>query len=332
MPPLKLRRLLLSHKLMSPAEEGSTGGGGADDVDLLDPEADGSDAGSEGEGGEGDEGQAGDAGDGADGGDTAQGEGDAGAGHDGDELVVSLGEASDPADDEQQRAPEWVRELRKSNREKDRRIRELEQRVAQAAPAQQAIVVGDKPTLEGCDFDADKFERDLEAWHARKVEADRQTREREQAQQQDQQRWQTRLEAVTKAATGLKVRDHEDAQASFEDAFSIVQQGIVLGGPEDAKTSALIRYALGKNPKKAQELAAIKDPVKFAFAVAKLETQLKVTPRKSAPPPDGQVRSAVAGAAAVDNQLERLRQEAAKTGDYSKVLAFKNQQKAKQRA
>ena len=41
-----------------------------------------------------------------------------------DEVVVSIGEESPPQ--EETRAPEWVRELRKSNREKERKIRELE--------------------------------------------------------------------------------------------------------------------------------------------------------------------------------------------------------------
>lgn len=326
----KLRRLLLRYVPQGPVIEVSGGGADVLDVPADELEADAAadaddvaDAGADERADEAAEGAA------------AEGEatGEAVADGEGDELIISIGEPTETgAEDDQQRAPDWVRELRKSNREKDRRIRELEARVSQEAPAAQAVVVGDKPTLEGCDFDAEKFERDLEAWHGRKREAEDQKRQREQAQQQDQQRWQTRLEAVTKAATGLKVHDYEDAQANFEDTFSIVQQGIVLGGPDDAKNSALIRYALGKNPKKAQELAAIKDPVRFAFAVAKLETQLKVTPRKSAPPPDSPVRSSVAGAAAVDSQLARLRQEAEKTGDYTKVMAFKNQQKAKQRA
>ena len=45
-----------------------------------------------------------------------------------DEVVVSIGEEAPPAEEEV-RAPEWVRELRKTNREKERRIRELEARL-----------------------------------------------------------------------------------------------------------------------------------------------------------------------------------------------------------
>lgn len=277
-----------------------------DELDAETPE--GEESGAEGEQDAGDEAKAGGEGDGSD----AAAE---------DEVVVSIGDP-DPTEEEEHRAPTWVRDLRKSNREKDRRIRELEAKVAQAAPAAQAVVIGEKPTMEGCDFDAEKFESELEAWHTRKREAEAQKREREQAEEQQRAQWQTRIDAVKTAADGLKVKDYDDASQAFEDTFSAVQQGIVIGGPDDPKGSALLRYALGKNPKKARELAAIKDPVKFAFAVAKLETQLKVTPRRTAPPPDTPLRSSVAGAAAVDSQLARLQAEADRTGDRSKVAKY----------
>lgn len=254
-----------------------------------------------------------------------------------DEVVITLGDEPTPEEDDK-RAPEWVRDLRKSNRELVRRQRELEAENARlkGAPSGQsaAVTVGEKPKLK--EFaDADEiaeYERDLEAWHTRKREADEQQRTRQQAEEQQQAQWQGRIDAVKKAATTLKVKDYDDASLSFEDTFAPIQQAIVLDGPEDPKTSALLRYALGKNPKKAKELAGIQNPVKFAFAVAKLEAQLKVTPRKQAPAPDRVVRSSVAGAAAVDNELERLRKDAEKTGDLSKVFAYRQQQRAKQRA
>ena len=68
--------------------------------------------------------------------------------------------------------------------------------------------------------------------------------------------------------------------------------------------------------------------MKFSFAVAKLETQLKVTNRK-APPPEKTVKTGTGRASAVDSTLERLREEAAKTGDMTKVIAYKRQQRAK---
>lgn len=244
------------------------------------------------------------------------------------ELVVTLGDEPAPEQDET-RAPDWVRDLRKANREKDRRIRELEAAVQRTAPAPQQVTLGEKPTLAAVDYDEEKYAAQMEEWHARKAAIETQRRQQEQAQQAEQQRWQTRIESVNTAAQTLKVRDYEDASAVFEDTFSLVQQGIIVGGPEDAKASAILRYALGKNPKKAKELAAIQDPVRFTFAVAKLESQLKVEPRKAAPAPDRPVRSAVAGAAAVDSTLARLRAEAERTGDYSAVTRYKSEQRKK---
>ncbi|MCY1427445.1 hypothetical protein D9M71_432910 [compost metagenome] len=101
---------------------------------------------------------------------------------------------------------------------------------------------------------------------------------------------------------------------------------------QGADNSALVVYALGKNAAKAKELAAIKDPVKFAFAIAKLETQLKVQAKKSAPAPERTVSGSAPKSGAVDSSLERLREEAAKTGDYSKVTQYRKQQKEKQKA
>ncbi len=254
-------------------------------------------------------------------------EGAASAGDD-DEIVVSIGEASPASDEDENRAPEWVRELRKSNREKDRLLREQAQEIERlkgatpGQPAAAALQVGEKPTLEGCNFDAAKFEADLESWHARKRAADDARAEAEAAQKKERDAWQAKLDGYTRERNALKVTDKDEAEAVVRETLSVIQQGILING---AEKPALLVVALGKNPAKAKELAAISDPVKFAFAAAKLETQLKVTPRKSVPAPERVIRSSVPGAAAVDNQLERLRAEAAKTGDLSKVLAYKRQ-------
>jgi hypothetical protein len=247
------------------------------------------------------------------------------------EVVIGFGEDAAAAEEEGPRAAEWVRELRKSNREKDRRIRELERKVATGTPAAQTVEAGERPTLMSCDYDEAKFETALEAWKDRKREVEDRKRAQEQAEEQMQAQWKSRITAVDKAAGELKVKNQDDAALTFADTFSPVQQGIIIGGPDDAKVSAQLRYALGMNPKKAKELAGIQDPVKFAFAVAKLESKLKVTPRKTAPPPERVIRSSVAGAAVVDNRYDALVAEAQKTGDMSKVRAYKRALKEKQR-
>lgn len=262
-------------------------------------------------------------------------DGDAEDGEDGegdttDEVTITIGDASPtPEDEDDSRAPVWVGELRKSHREQARRIRELEQQVTAAVPAQQAVVVGEKPKFEDCGYDTEKFERELEAWHTRKQAAEAEVAKKQSAAESEKKAWSARLEHHGKLKGELKVKDYDEAEAAVEVALSVTQRGLIVHG---ADNSAQLTYALGKNPKTLKDLASITDPVKFAFAVAKLETKLKVTPRKHAPTPERNVRGNASPSGVVDNQLERLRAEAVKSGDLSKVIAYKKAQRAKQRA
>lgn len=242
-----------------------------------------------------------------------------------DEVVVSIGEEAPPAEEEQ-RAPEWVRELRKANREKERRIRELEAKLQTTAQTEnKPVALGPKPKLEEFDYDADRFEQALDAWHERKRQHDLETERVRQAEQTQQQAWQAKLENYSKAKAELKVRDYEDAEAIAQEVFNVTQQGVILQG---ADNPALVIYALGKNPKKAADLAKINDPVKFAFAVAKLEKELKVTNRRAAPAPERVIQGTGRVSGAVDSTLERLREEAARTGNMTKVIQYKAQKRA----
>jgi hypothetical protein len=241
-----------------------------------------------------------------------------------DEVVVSIGEEPPPPE-EQARAPDWVRELRKSHRDLQRRNRELEEK-AKAVAVEQKPQVGKKPTLEDLDYDAERYEAALSSWYDQKRRADEvEGKAREAAAAQDRA-WQAKLDFYGKAKAELKVRDFEDAEHFAQETFSVTQQGVMLQGAENP---ALVIYALGKNPTKAKELSSISDPVKFAFAVAKLEAQLKVTPRKAPPPPERAVRGTAPVSGTVDSALERLRDEAARTGNMSKVMEYRRQQKAK---
>ena len=242
---------------------------------------------------------------------------------DDNEVIVSIGEDAPPPD-EQAHAPGWVKELRKANREKEKRIRELEAKLTQTTE-KKPVALGAKPKLEDFDYDADKFESALADWFERKRQADTEAQKLQQAEQAQKQAWQEKLEGYGKAKAELKVRDFEDAEAVAQELFNITQQGVVLQG---ADNPALVIYALGKNPKKAAELAKIEDPVKFAFAVAKLEKELKVTNRKAAPAPERMISSTGRVSGAVDSTLERLREEAARTGNMTKVIQYKAQKRA----
>lgn len=241
-----------------------------------------------------------------------------------DEVVISIGEES-PPQEEEVRAPAWVRELRKSNREKERKIRELEAKLNTTATETKPVALSAKPTLESCDYDSDEYEQKLAEWYEQKREYD--AAEASVAAQRDAEAkaWQDKLDSYAKAKASLKVRDYDEAESTALDTFDVTQQGIVLQGSDNP---ALLIYAIGKNAKRAKELASINDPVKFAFAVAKLETQLKVTNRKAATAPERTINSGGGRlSGAIDSTLERLRAEALKTGDLSKVMEYKRRKK-----
>jgi len=241
-----------------------------------------------------------------------------------EEVVVSIGEEAPPPE-EHTPAPEWVKELRKTNRELQRQNRELQGRLQAAPPETKPVVIGNKPKLEDHDYDADKYEEALANWFERKRQADDANAKQEAEVMNQQKAWQAKLDGYGKAKAELRVKDFEDAEEVAQQVFSITQQGVLLQG---ADNPALVVYALGKNPAKAKELAEIKDPVKFAFAVAKLEKDLKVTNRRQAPAPERIVTGTGRSSGAVDSTLERLREEAARTGNMTKVIQYRAQKRS----
>lgn len=242
---------------------------------------------------------------------------------DDDGLVVSI-DGESPAPEEA--APEWVRDLRKQHREQKRRNRELEQELEQMrSQGQRAQPLGPKPTLEVYDYDTDKYEAALANWFDRKRRHDAEQEAVQRQQQAITQQWEQKQQEYFRRKEALKARDFDDAEDVVKDILNVTQQGIIVKGAENPE---IVVYALGKNPKKAQELAQIDDPIDFAFAISKLEAKLKVATKKSAPPPEKTVKGQGRVSGSVDSTLERLRAEAEKTGDYSKVLRYKKQLKA----
>jgi len=249
-----------------------------------------------------------------------------------DEVVITIGDEAPPAANDDgldgRPAPQWLKDMRKRDREQAKRIRELEaekvQRDAPAAPATPAV--GEKPTLESCDFDGELYADKLVAWTDAKRKADEAVAATRQEQEAAHAEWQARVTSYNTAKAALKVDDFDGAEHVVRETMTPMQQSVILNGADKPE---LLIYALGRNPAKAKELATIKDPVKFAFAVAKIETQLKVAPKKNPPPAERVIRSSAGGATGVDNTLARLEAEADRTGDRTKVAAYRREQRSK---
>lgn len=251
---------------------------------------------------------------------TAEGENNAAPDDAEEELIVTIGEETPPQQDDDRRAPEWVKNLRVKAREQERELREL-RKLREQVEQQKQTQLGPKPTLESCDYDAELFERKLDAWKERKAVADKQAAEAKEAEARRQEYFNSKFEAYTarKAEVAPKLKDFEDVEETVRGTFDETQLGVVLA---HAKDPALLLYAIGKDEKRLQELAKIKDPVEYIFAVARMETQMRTQTRKPQSAPEKSVKGS-ASTTGSDKRLDQLYDEAARTGDLSKVRAYK---------
>jgi hypothetical protein len=174
-----------------------------------------------------------------------------------DEVVVTIGdEAPTPEDEEVVKAPEWVRELRKSTRELSRKNKELERQLAEKDRVVESTELGQKPKMSDVeiDYDAEKFEAALTKWNDRKRVVDNESAQRQAAEKKTQDAWAERLSQYGESKTQLKVKDFAESESTVSDAMSVTQQSIIIQGCDRA---ALVIYALGKNSTKLKELATI---------------------------------------------------------------------------
>jgi len=250
----------------------------------------------------------------------------------GGDLIVSIGEDAPPQPEEP--APQWVRDLRKKNRELEKRLKEFE---AERSKPQPEAGLPQKPTLEACDWDADKFEVELLKWNEAKRQADEAKGVAEKQQQAAQAAWDARLATYQERKQALPADDVDDAETAFLDVLTEkwgetaakYRWALLVDGADDP---AMLVYALGKNPGRAKELAGIESLAKFAFTAAKMEGQVKTTQRKPAAAPETKMSgTAPGGIGASDATLKRLREEADRTNDRSKVVAYLSKQRKRQK-
>ncbi|MEM5358917.1 phage capsid protein [Enterobacter kobei] len=224
----------------------------------------------------------------------------------GDEEISLTEEDDDHVDG--QPAPQWVKDLRKNNREKDKELRELRRQLeqVQSRPAEQqpqADVIPPKPTLESCEYDEAAFEQAMTDWHEKKSRAEQQKQQQERQQQENIQKFQQRLQKHQERATKLPVKDYRETEEIVRRELPVIQQEILIHAADEG--SELIAYALGKNPQLRQRVAAETDPIRAAFLLGQISKQVSLAPKpKKAIKPEPEVRGG--GADAKQDEFNKL--------------------------
>lgn len=236
---------------------------------------------------------------------------------DGEETVVGFeGEEAAPAPEGDSSV---IRELRKANRELAKRVAEHEH-----GEAPKRIEVGEEPTLEGCDYDEDRFKADWKAWDRRKADADAQETEAQTRAKADKDAWDKRIQAFEAGKSRLKATDFEDAEAEVQAALPKETLALIL---RNETISAELVLALSRSPATLAQLSKLDLP-DAAMMIGELRSKLKVTKRKL-PEPDRPLRGNAAPGANADKQLAKLEAEAERTGDRTALSAYRRKLKQK---
>jgi hypothetical protein len=201
-------------------------------------------------------------------------------------------------DDQKQRNP-----LRKTVRELERKNKQLAKEL-EAMKAPKPVEIGEKPNIEQFDYDDAAYDAALLKWYEAKSRADSEKQQAEQAKLSLQEQY-------TKAAN--RIPDYKSKEAAVCEVLSVAQQGLLLEAL--GENAPKLVAALARDADRLDGLAEISNPIKFVKELTKLEGQIVSKPSKSTKP---QPHDGLRNSAPVKNgNLERLRAQAQKTGDYT---------------
>lgn len=224
------------------------------------------------------------------------------------------GDSSDPF--KGQEAPEWVKRVREENRELKR---QLKQRESQQFEQQ---VLREKPTLDDHDYDSDAFEQDYAQWLTEKQQVDAQVHAERQKYQQYHERYKADVDAIK-----AKAPDYDEVELSVVDVLSEQKQGLLQMLVDNP---AKVVYALGKNSPAQLERLSKLDDIQFAKQIVLMEQQMSSkTKSRNQNKPKPKTHELEGAAGGADTRLAKLEAEADRTGDRSKVAAYKKQLKSK---
>ena len=240
-------------------------------------------------------------------------------------LVVSIGDDEpDKEEEDSEGAPEWVKDVRKNNREMKKELKALKAEKAQREAAKDQVEVGERPKQDDYDYEQqEQYANDIIAWNdrKRKLETTKQAAKAEEVAADA--RYHKRLASYDVNKAALQVDNFEEVEDRVKSQFSVQQHAIAIHALDKPE---LFMLAVGNSQKTLDRLSEIKDPVIFAVEIGKIEAKLKTTKRKS-PPPETRLKGTAAIGGSSDTHMAKLEREAEKSGDRTKIYAYRRQLK-----
>lgn len=239
-------------------------------------------------------------------------------GEDDPEVVIGF---ADDAEAEADDTP-LVKRLRDQLREAQRQAKRAYREPANDADPEPQVPARPRSTAD-FDYDEDRFNAALDDYEAKKDEHAewklRQTqREASRRAVQDEQ-----ARKIEQQKSALGVSDYDARSSVVKDALTEGQLAVLING---ADNPAQVIYALGRSQSRLDMLSGEQNLARFAVMLGKMEKDIKVS-KRTAPSPDSPVRGATGSLAATgtDKKLAALEKEAERTGDRSKIAAYRRQ-------
>jgi len=143
---------------------------------------------------------------------------------DDEEIFVTVGdEEAPPQEEETNEAPEWVKDVRKQNRELQKKVKELERQTA-VVEEKKPATLSKKPTLEDFDYDSQEYETALDKWHDEKIEVDKQQNVLKEEEQKQADAWKKTYDDYSEAVKNTKIRNYGQAEDVVKDTLAIQKE------------------------------------------------------------------------------------------------------------
>ena len=199
-------------------------------------------------------------------------------------------EVDDHHDDE--KTPQWVKDVRaeikllkRENRELKDRSKQPEQSKAEAVEHVEALPA--KPKLEDFDYDGEAFSEAIEQWTVKKSAIESEKLKKASELDELKKKHDEKVTTYNTRKAALKVKDFDVAEKAVIDEVPQQIQSAIL---HYSNTPEMIVLALGRSKDLRDKAAKITDPVELGRFIGSIEAKAKIAPKsKNSPAPTPKV-------------------------------------------
>lgn len=193
---------------------------------------------------------------------------------------------------EDEKTPQWVKDVRAEIKLLKRENKELKEKAKQPEQAKTEAVehvetLPEKPKLEDFDYDGELFAEAVEKWTVKKsaIEAEKQKKASE--LEELKRKHEEKVSAYNTRKAALKIKDFDVAEkAVIDDVPQQIQSAIL----HYSNTPEMIVLALGRSKDLRDKAAGITDPVELGRFIGSIEARAKIAPKsKNSPAPTPKV-------------------------------------------